>query len=139
VGDGGGEGAERAEPVRFLATERVGGGDDRRPESASGPSQGASRWGFPGAEGVPRKNAPLHGSAYIIGERAPVGVRGGTAGIASEPVGRGLAQGGAGGHGQGETGDRERVRADGDDRRGVPATIQLVSLRMITRGADRFR
>jgi hypothetical protein len=44
--------------------------------------------------------------------------------------------GGVGWRGEGGgTGTGSAFRADGDDRRGVPATIHLVSVRMSTTGA----
>ena len=65
-------------------------------------SQGASEWGFPGAEGVPLKNAPrIKGLPLMVSERRGRAGEGPTA-IASEAIGKGLAGGVAGGMARGK-------------------------------------
>jgi hypothetical protein len=131
---------EEGEPVGAVARRRrrakpVGSRSGWAGEMIGGPRARAVQAG--GDEGDPAQRfAPLmsapHQQAYRKPrERDGPGTR---QGATARGVG-GKPRGVWGGAARGANRDRERDGADWDDRRGAPATNQLVTLRMITRGA----
>jgi hypothetical protein len=125
---GGGAEAETGES-------RSGAGAGGRGESAGGPRAGAVQGGGDGGSrrrgSPPLLSGPPQASLPQWRERDGPGTRQGASakGVGGKPWGV------WGGAARGANRDRERVRADGDDRRGVPATIHMVSVRMPTEGA----